>query len=1099
MLRLRISILTVLLLDTIMHPQKGMLPTRPRRRAAFAAALGVLALAGSALLPTAAEAQAQRPVLVDLIDAPDSECPGAAPRVARGARIPPFCIAGTVHHPSGVERVLFNGEAVTTRPGTMAGTVHFNRWMLPKAETEPVTVAATASDGTSTDQRFDVETQMLSGNEFAFRIRALETRVLGGGPAAPPPVAAAQPQAAPEARAETPPAVVAAAETAPTAPPAEAAAQPVAQAAAAQPVAAAPAPAQTAAAPAPDAAATSAAPAAPLPAGAPEPMPAPDGAEPVAPDAVVVAEAAEPALAPAAPAAIAESTTHYVHILEPAEWTGVSTRGVQVRPRNSVRVRGTAQHAAGVASIEVDGRRASVSIDGSGAATFMAYVVPDASREHVEVTVRGNSGPPIVKHYPVVAPPAAAVAVSGPAAGAEPALQLRGNRWAVIVGVSAYEDGAIPSLRFADRDAQAFYDFLVSERAGAGGFDPENVRLLLNEDASYRNIRSALFTFLKNATPDDQVIIYFAGHGAPDPQRLQNLYLLTADTDLADIAGTAFPMDDVNRAVQALYARDVLVITDACHSAGVGGQVATRDISVNQINTAFLQQLNSSSGGIAIFTASGANQLSQEGEQWGGGHGVFTYHLLEALNGAADEDGDQIVTLTEAMEYTRARVRSATQNAQIPTISQTSFDPYLPMAIVLEPGMVPQTQVAVRASRPAAGPAAPAGPSAAAATPARTRAAADRALEQNREAVRLFPNNVQYRRNLAQALLDAGQPAEGIAELRELVNRATTAEHRHLLGQALFHADSLDAALEQFQQATREDGRAADYTHSLGLAQMRLGQPDQAVNSIRRATRISSLNAVYRKDLGHALLQAGNPSAAATELREAVRLEESLVQAHVLLAQAMIRQGPTHAFDAIEAMNTAVRLDPTNVEVHLELGRLNLTMGNQQGAIEAIRQAVALQPRNPALRSELGNALEQAGMPFEMLIERREAARLEPTGAAYRYDLGAALLRARQHEEAIAELREAIALMPDYADYHNTLGTALRDAGQEEEAAAAFRAAIERDENIARYHYNLAMLLAKSSPSAALPHMETAHKLAPAETEYRNAVRDLRRQAARSR
>ena len=42
-----------------------------------------------------------------------------------------------------------------------------------------------------------------------------------------------------------------------------------------------------------------------------------------------------------------------------------------------------------------------------------------------------------------------------------------GQRWAVVIGVSTYEDSRIPSLRYAARDAQVFYDWLVSPPAAA--------------------------------------------------------------------------------------------------------------------------------------------------------------------------------------------------------------------------------------------------------------------------------------------------------------------------------------------------------------------------------------------------------------------------------------------------------------------------------------------------------------------------------------------------------------------------------------------------------------------------------------------------------
>jgi len=54
----------------------------------------------------------------------------------------------------------------------------------------------------------------------------------------------------------------------------------------------------------------------------------------------------------------------------------------------------------------------------------------------------------------------------------------------VVVGVSDYQDDRIPALQYADRDALAFHDFLLSERAGMGGFQEDNVVLLLNDQAT---------------------------------------------------------------------------------------------------------------------------------------------------------------------------------------------------------------------------------------------------------------------------------------------------------------------------------------------------------------------------------------------------------------------------------------------------------------------------------------------------------------------------------------------------------------------------------------------------------------------------------------
>ena len=89
-----------------------------------------------------------------------------------------------------------------------------------------------------------------------------------------------------------------------------------------------------------------------------------------------------------------------------------------------------------------------------------------------------------------------------------------GQRWAVVVGVSDYEDSRIPSLRYAARDAQVFHDWLVSP--GGGRYAPAKVKMLLDHNATNEKIKDALFNWLKQAIEEDVVVIYFAGHGSPE-------------------------------------------------------------------------------------------------------------------------------------------------------------------------------------------------------------------------------------------------------------------------------------------------------------------------------------------------------------------------------------------------------------------------------------------------------------------------------------------------------------------------------------------------------------------------------------------------------
>ena len=364
-----------------------------------------------------------------------------------------------------------------------------------------------------------------------------------------------------------------------------------------------------------------------------------------------------------------------IRVLEPTAFEG--ERGIRMAARGSRRIVGLARdvHGAGIRSVRVNGQLASLTAPDAEGVRFVGFVPGHEGVVPVEITAETADGR---IDYRVLR-----VQLTDEEPTDE---QPTPQRFAVVIGVSEYADPLVPDLNYADDDARGFAEFLRSERAGLGGVPEENVLLLVNENASYRSMRSALFSFLRRATENDIVYVYIAAHGVPDPNRPSELYLLPADADASDLAGTALPLADVNAAIAQLTTRHTVVFTDACHSGGLGtvGYTARSGLEPNNVNEVFLRGLRESAGGLAIFAAAEARQISREGRQWGGGHGAFTHYLLEGLNGAADADADSIVRLGEVMEFVRERVRRDTENAQIPAIGGFAHDRELPLAIVPE-------------------------------------------------------------------------------------------------------------------------------------------------------------------------------------------------------------------------------------------------------------------------------------------------------------------------------------------------------------------------------------------------------------------------------
>jgi len=241
-----------------------------------------------------------------------------------------------------------------------------------------------------------------------------------------------------------------------------------------------------------------------------------------------------------------------------------------------------------------------------------------------------------------------------------PAPKITREQWAVVIGVGQYNSSAIPQLRYTVADAELVHQVLV----GQGGFKKENVLLLTDKTErkpTLRDLKWALGTFLaRSAKKDDLIVIFFAGHGAPeiDPRGAESdglaKYLVPSDADPNDLYSTALPMDEFQTIFDRIEADRVVVFLDACYSGAAGGRTfASRRTRAARVDEVFLDRLTRSKGR-AIVTASRASEVSLEVPELG--HGLFTHYLVQGLRGAADLDRDGIVSLQEVYQYLEQQV-----------------------------------------------------------------------------------------------------------------------------------------------------------------------------------------------------------------------------------------------------------------------------------------------------------------------------------------------------------------------------------------------------------------------------------------------------------
>ncbi|MGH9720887.1 MAG: hypothetical protein ACRD8O_11795, partial [Bryobacteraceae bacterium] len=256
-----------------------------------------------------------------------------------------------------------------------------------------------------------------------------------------------------------------------------------------------------------------------------------------------------------------------------------------------------------------------------------------------------------------------------------------GQTYALMVGVSKYQ--RLPQeqwLQYAHADAEQFEQHVRSPRGG--GVPPENILTLTDEKATTARLRNAFQTFLKaRATKNDTVIVMIAGHGVVEVPGSKGAYILTHDADVQDLAQTALPMVEVQELIQNELSKvgRVMLFVDVCRAGSIGS------LKGNPINNT-VEKLGEVQGEILGLMASRSYESSVEGPQFGGGHGAFTYFLLKALSGAADEDGDGIVNVGEVIFYVPIEVRKATQRKQYPR-DFGNMNGAVPLSYVKKPGI----------------------------------------------------------------------------------------------------------------------------------------------------------------------------------------------------------------------------------------------------------------------------------------------------------------------------------------------------------------------------------------------------------------------------
>lgn len=228
----------------------------------------------------------------------------------------------------------------------------------------------------------------------------------------------------------------------------------------------------------------------------------------------------------------------------------------------------------------------------------------------------------------------------------------------MVVGINKYKNASL-NLNYAIADAEAFID---KTKSGARSiFSDVSVYFLKNNGFTRDKFIKTLGKITRRASPEDVFVFYYAGHGTIANAGAREDFFLVPH-GITQLYGNdeALQQNGISTAALREFtteipARKQLLFLDACHS---GKAVKSFNMRGAAEQKALFMLAESS--GVTMISSTDSEQYASEVSQIG--HGIFTYALLEAIEGKADggrKDGS--ITVKEIDAYLGYRVPELTQ------------------------------------------------------------------------------------------------------------------------------------------------------------------------------------------------------------------------------------------------------------------------------------------------------------------------------------------------------------------------------------------------------------------------------------------------------
>jgi tetratricopeptide (TPR) repeat protein len=332
------------------------------------------------------------------------------------------------------------------------------------------------------------------------------------------------------------------------------------------------------------------------------------------------------------------------------------------------------------------------------------------------------------------------------------------------------------------------------------------------------------------------------------------------------------------------------------------------------------------------------------------------------------------------------------------------------------------------------------------------------------------PTSASPHRQAGIVQLQQGQLQQALNEFQAaLAENPSDAISHDYVGVILGEEGNLSNALVEFAQAVRIDSTLPEPHFHLGLAYERVGRTNDAIAEYHEALRLNPAMQEARYGLSEICAKIGDLDGAIFLLQQVIHAAPEFAEAHYNLGLNLWNRyksstGLKQSSDldsAAQELKTAVQQQP-QPPAYFALGQILADRGDSAAAVENLQKATELDPSNDEYHYTLGLALRLKGDMDSAAAQFREAIRLNPGHALAHRSLGLMLREQGDWEAASAELHLAVAQLPNDAEGRHLLGTMLFKLNELAAAIEEFRKAVILNPYLAEAHASLAKALQKA-------------------------------------